>query len=101
MDNTFFIIDGKRISTCRARILILQCYGLSRKQIAAILQRSVNTISSHLDDLHKMLQFTNQTEVVGWCFDNGLRNNGYVQGQYIFDGYTDLPWDANGKKKGW
>ena len=92
-ENLTFHIDGKRITACRARIIILQCYGVARKNIAATLGLSINTVDTQLDRIHKILAVHNQGDLVGWATEHGLRNKGFVQGIYLFSNYTGLPWE--------
>jgi DNA-binding NarL/FixJ family response regulator len=88
-----FFIDGTWLTIGRLRIIILQSYGLPRKNIADILRLHPGTIDTQIDRIYKHLGFNNQIQMVIWATTNGLRNNGHVQNRYLFDGYTNLPWD--------
>ena len=87
-----FEVDGKMITEYQARILSLSIHGLARKQIADLLGNSRHTIDTHMDRIYKVLGCNDARLAVVWAVSNGFDRQGRLNGQYLFDNATALPW---------
>lgn|GEM_PF-1562576 len=90
-------LNGRSISACKARIISLICYGLTRDHIAEVMGVKQGTIGSHLDTLYKYLGIPGSKALIARALTSGFDLEGNYHGHYLFEGYTKVPWLNGGK----
>ena len=69
-------IGGKDITYCEFRIIQQATKGLLRKEIAAALGKSPDTIDSQMRYLYKKLEIESINDLILWAIDNGFDREG-------------------------
>ncbi len=89
---TYFLIGGINLTITEVRIMVIFCYCTQLKEVAIYQNRSVNTIYGEAKKIYAKLNVAGCVEMHRFSILNGLRNNGYVQGHYLFDQNQKMPW---------
>jgi two-component system secretion system response regulator SalR len=71
-----------------ARIVSLLCEGYSRKQMAAMLGNSENTLNAHMTSILRKCNCHKNTEVVLLASMHGFNKKGYYKDTYLFNGIS-------------
>ena len=79
------------------RVISLAVHGLQRKEMADVLGLSEATIGSYLDRISKELRLSGITRIAVFALKNGFDEEGRYKGEYLFDNYTELPWEKKSK----
>lgn len=86
------IIDGSHLTITELRLIIIDLYVDARKNMVDYITQTLSTVESHLKRIYQRLRLRNKTDLHLWAHRNGLFNNGYYQGEYLFEGYERVPW---------
>lgn len=74
------------------RAISLLLHSLKRTVMADILRLADGTLDQRLNRIFLKLQLPSNVAVALWAVDNGFDRCGNLNGVYLFEGYTNLPW---------
>ena len=94
-ENLFSAEEKLTINELRAISLLL--HSLKRTVMADLLGLAPGTLDQRLNRIFLKLQLPSNVAVALWAVDNGFDRCGNLNGVYLFEGYTNLPW----QKKAW
>lgn len=86
------LVGGVELTYQQMRVISLALHGILRKQIADYLGVSKHTIDSHCTRIYKLIGLNDSRQVLVWAFRNGFDLLGNHKGEYLFEGYAELPW---------
>lgn len=87
-----YMVRGKELTITEVRVIILDLYCFARKEAARYLNRSPNTVETHIRNIYQKFELKGQRELHRFAFENGFYNDGYFLGEYLFVEFEDLPW---------
>lgn len=76
LPNETILIGGKEITYCEFQIIPLALKEFSRKQMAAELNKSEDTIDSQMRHLYKKIDVKSIGGLCAWAIDNGFDRQG-------------------------
>ena len=87
-----YFVQGKELTQTEVRVIILDIYCFARKEVASLLDRSPDTIKTHIRNIYRKYGLKGQRDLQRFGFENGFYNKGFFNGEYMFVGYQNLPW---------
>ena len=92
-----YSVHGRELTITEVRIIILDLHCFARKEVASILDRSPNTVETHIRTIYQKLDLKGQRDLQRFGYANGFYNKGYFEGEYLFEGFERLPWEQVSK----
>jgi DNA-binding CsgD family transcriptional regulator len=88
-----YMVGQYKFTECQMRVFALSTLGLQRKQMAYVLSLTEAGIGSHIDRIFNKLGIRGITLIAMWANNSGFDEKGNYKGEYLFDNYTQLPWE--------
>jgi DNA-binding CsgD family transcriptional regulator len=103
MADNSYIFMGQRFTLREMQVISLTVHGLYHRQTAAYLNRTQETVKTHIKNIGRVLKLRGSVsrQLMRMGTDNGFDLCGNFCGSYLFTGHsTDLPWHLTKQSKG-
>lgn len=87
-----YAVLDKELTQTEVRVIILDMYCFARKEVASLLDRSPDTVKTHIRNIYRKYGLKGQRDLQRFGYDNGFYNNGFFNNEYMFVGYKNMPW---------
>ena len=87
-----FALGNQELTITEMRVLILELYCDVRKEVAPIMNCKPSTVESHIKNIYAKLRIKGTKHLCRFAAENGLYCKGYYNGEYLFAGFSNLPW---------
>ena len=87
-----YTVLDKQLTTTEVRVVILDLYCFARKEVASLLGCSPHTVDTHIRNIYRKLSLKGQRDLQRFGYENGFYNKGFYGGEYMFVGYSNMPW---------
>ncbi|MCB9187470.1 MAG: helix-turn-helix transcriptional regulator [Flavobacteriales bacterium] len=93
MKTRYYPIAETQLTLAEARAVSLLITGIPRKQVAQLLGIAESTLNQRMRLIYLKLQVQSIGSLVRVALTHGFDDQGHLNGEYLFDGYSGLPWE--------
>lgn len=93
MKTRYFNFDDRVLTLAEVRAVALAVTGIPRKQMAQVLGIAESTLHQRMRLIYLKLQLPSIGALVAWAMKNGFDDRGHLHSEYLFEGYSGLPWE--------
>ena len=92
MKTRYYPIEETQLTLAEARAVSLLITGIPRKQVAQLLGIAESTLNQRMRLIYLKLNVQSIGSLIVLALKNGFDDQGNLNGEYLFEGYTGLPW---------